>query len=74
MISLPVVQSNPKPARCSNCGDGSGWHLWLAKQYKTDLPVWVWVACADCNDDAKKPKPKPCPRCHETYQFCHCGN
>lgn len=41
---------------CPNCGDGSGWTLW-----DTCTPdgraIQVWVACADCNDDAAKPKP-----------------
>jgi hypothetical protein len=33
---------------CPNCGDGSGWQF---------VNPYGWVACADCNDDMKKPKP-----------------
>lgn len=32
---------------CDDC-DGSGWSLW---------PSGTWAACANCNDDERKPKP-----------------
>lgn len=48
---------------CPNCGDGSGWHRWNGN----------WGACADCNDDMKKPKPPVCPKCDEVPAFCLCS-
>lgn len=57
---------------CGNCGDGRGWHVW-----RPTLPNgqrgFVWVACADCNDDGAKPKPDLCEGCGETQPFCHCA-
>lgn len=56
----------PLHALCPNCGDGSGWHhVCLGAQ-------WVWVACADCNNDATKPHPDLCESCGETPAFCVC--
>lgn len=46
-------------SECENCGDGSGW-IWD--------DVYKWVACADCNDDCKKPKPS-----HSTFECAKCG-
>ena len=47
---------------CDNCGDGKGWHRFSG----------TWAACADCNDDGKKPKPDFCEGCGETEPFCWC--
>lgn len=54
---------------CGNCGDGSGWQVWRPNGGRG----FVWVACADCNDDGKKPKPDLCEGCGETEPFCLCG-
>jgi hypothetical protein len=45
-------------ADCPVCPDGTGWTLWHTKDFKTGVPMSVWVACADCNDDARRPKPE----------------
>ena len=58
---------------CGNCGDGSGWSVW--RPLTVDVPprrTFVWVACADCNDDLQKPKPHLCEGCGETAPFCAC--
>lgn len=74
-------------SKCDSC-DGSGWTLWyteliapgttfdLAYRLAYPRPACMFVACADCNDDAKKPYPAPwpvCPMCEEQRWFCKCG-
>lgn len=59
-------------ATCGNCGDGSGWHAWYPVHVDTGQRKLVWVACADCNDDAQKPKPDLCESCGLTEPFCEC--
>ncbi len=56
---------------CGNCGDGLGWHAWYPIAMATGQRELVWVACADCNDDASKPKPELCA-CGYTKPFCIC--
>jgi hypothetical protein len=59
-------------APCGNCGDGCGWSIWFTREMPSGKPVYVWAACADCNDDALKPKPELCEGCAETPAFCRC--
>lgn len=58
--------------RCGNCGDGSGWSVWRPLSVDRKRREFVWVACADCNDDAAKPKPDLCEGCGDTEPFCLC--
>ena len=51
---------------CDNCGDGCGWHFITLGNER------IWSACADCNDDGKKPRPDLCEGCGDTEAFCHC--
>ena len=57
---------------CGNCGDGSGWHIWPTYESPSGKFIYVWVACADCNDDGLKPKPDLCEGCGQTPAFCEC--
>lgn len=67
---------------CGNCGDGSGWTVWHTRTWPPGvphvrnedamIPVRVWVACADCNDDQLKPKPECCEGCGEKSAECVC--
>ena len=50
----------------------SGWSVWRPVNAQTGKREFVWVACADCNDDALKPKPDLCEGCGETADFCPC--
>jgi len=66
-------------AACGNC-DGSGWMIWythiLDMKRSGAFPVAMFVACADCNDDATKPYPAPwpvCVLCEQQTLFCQCG-
>jgi DnaJ-class molecular chaperone len=43
------IKNLVKRVEACACGDGSGWR--------------DPSACADCNDDLKKPKPDKCPEC-----------
>lgn len=61
-------------AKCDNCGDGCGWHIVPMHEAKTGKLVYVWSACADCNDDGLKPKPELCEGCGETPAFCQCAS
>jgi hypothetical protein len=57
---------------CGNCGDDSGWTIWHMRDYTSQKPVRVWAACADCNDDQRKPKPDCCEGCGEKATECTC--
>lgn len=58
--------------KCGNCGDGCGWHIWWTHELPSGKGVYVWSACADCNDDGLKPKPELCEGCGDTPAFCRC--
>jgi hypothetical protein len=67
---------------CGNCGDDSGWLIWHTfawpvgvphlRNEDATVPVRVWAACADCNDDGLKPKPECCEGCGEKLNECCC--
>lgn len=57
---------------CGNCGDDSGWTIWWPFDLKLGRRVRIWAACADCNDDGKKPKPDCCEGCGEKATECMC--
>lgn len=73
----PQIQVDDDLA-CDMC-DGSGWLIWRTATIGEDYeahPVALFVACADCNDDAIKPYPAPwpvCVLCEQQTLFCHCG-
>lgn len=67
-LSMRSTESN----LCGTCG-GSGWSAWRPFLPDGVTRTFVWVACADCNDDERKQeKPELCEGCGETERFCRC--